>query len=177
MISEKEVVRIGKLIKPHGVKGEIAFAFENDIFDKTDCPYLICCIDGILVPFFIEEYRFKNNETALVKFEDINSEEKARQLNDTEVFYPISYFDSSHNDTIDYSWKYFIGFSVKNNASDQIIGTISAVDDSTINALFLVTDDNENEFLIPANEDLITNIDNKSKVLEMNIPDGLLEVF
>ena len=86
MIKENEVFKIGKFIKPHGIKGEMNFSFENDVFDRVDCPYLICRIDNILVPFFIEEYRFKGKETALIKFEDIDNEEKARRMSG-----PVSY--------------------------------------------------------------------------------------
>ena len=79
MIKEDEVFKIGKFIKPHGIKGEISFAFDNDIFDKADCPYLICLIDGIYVPFFVKEYRFKGAETALITLEDITSDLQAKR--------------------------------------------------------------------------------------------------
>ncbi len=88
MIKDNEVFKIGKLIKPHGIKGEISFAFENDVFDRVDCPYLVCRVDGIFVPFFIEEYRFKGSETALITFEDVDNEEKARRLSGLEVYFP-----------------------------------------------------------------------------------------
>ena len=55
MIKPEEVYRIGRLGKAHGVKGEVSFQFDDDIFDRTDCDYLILEVDGILVPFFIEK--------------------------------------------------------------------------------------------------------------------------
>ena len=60
--------KIGKIGKPHGVKGEVSFMFDDDVFDRTDADWLMLSVDGILVPFFLEEYRFKSNETALVSF-------------------------------------------------------------------------------------------------------------
>ena len=68
MIKNEDVYRIGKLGKPHGVQGEISFLFTDDVFDRVEADYLLLSIDGILVPFFIEEYRFKSAENALVKF-------------------------------------------------------------------------------------------------------------
>ena len=67
MIKKDEVFKIGIFNKPHGVKGELSFTFTDDIFDRVDCEYLICLLDGIFVPFFIEEYRFRSDTTALVK--------------------------------------------------------------------------------------------------------------
>ena len=57
MIRQEEVFKIGKIGKPHGVKGEVAFRFSDDVFDRVDADYLILEVDGILVPFLIEEYR------------------------------------------------------------------------------------------------------------------------
>ena len=71
MIKQEEVYRIGRLGKAHGVKGEVSFMFDDDIFDRVDADYLVLDIDGILVPFFIEEYRFRSDTVALMKFEDI----------------------------------------------------------------------------------------------------------
>ena len=55
MIKKDEVFKIGIFNKPHGVKGEISFTFTDDIFDRVECEYLVCLLDGIFVPFFIEE--------------------------------------------------------------------------------------------------------------------------
>lgn len=51
MIKKEEVYKIGLLTKPHGVKGEIAFSFTDDVFDRVECDYLICLMEGILIPF------------------------------------------------------------------------------------------------------------------------------
>lgn len=172
MIKESEVFKIGKFIKPHGVKGEIAFAFDNDVFDRVDCPYLVCKIDGIFVPFFIQEYRFKGKETALITFEDIDSEDKAQRFSGLEVYFPRSYFEEGEQD-VEYSWDFFIGFRVIDEKSGEI-GIIDAIDDSTINTLFVVVNEGE-EYLIPAVEDFIANIDPKEKILYTKLIDGLIE--
>lgn len=51
MIRQEDVYKIGRLGKPHGVKGEVSFQFDDDIFDRVDADYLILEIDGILVRF------------------------------------------------------------------------------------------------------------------------------
>ena len=71
MIRRDEVYKIGKLGKPHGVKGEITFAITDDVFDRVDAEYLVLDIDGILVPFYLEEYRFKNDENVLSAIDPI----------------------------------------------------------------------------------------------------------
>ncbi|WP_029904392.1 ribosome maturation factor RimM [Prevotella sp. 10(H)] len=172
MIKDSEVFKIGKLIKPHGIKGEISFAFENDVFDRVDCPYLICSIDGILVPFFIEEYRFKGKETALITFEDIDDEEKARRMSGLDVYFPRKYYEEETDEDIEYSWNFFIGFSVTDKIAGKL-GVIEDIDDKTINTLFLIKD-REDEHIIPATEDFIEKIDAKKKMIYLNLPEGLI---
>ena len=48
MIKPEEVYKIGRLGKAHGVKGEVSFQFDDDIFDRVDADYLVLDIDGIL---------------------------------------------------------------------------------------------------------------------------------
>ena len=93
MIKKEEVYKIGVINKPHGIKGEVSFTFNDDIFDRVECDYLVLLLDGILVPFFIEEYRFRSDDVALVKFEGIETAERARMLTNVEVYFPKKYMD------------------------------------------------------------------------------------
>ena len=65
MIKQEEVYRIGRLGKAHGVKGEVSFQFDDDIFDQIDADYLVLDIEGILVPFsFLYLSLWKNTGSA-----------------------------------------------------------------------------------------------------------------
>ena len=138
MIRKETVYRIGRIGKPHGVDGEVSFHFDDDVFDRTDAEYLILDVDGIFVPFFMDEYRFKNDETALVKFCDITTQEQARQLTGA--------------------------------------GEIHSVDDSTINTLFELVTPEGDDLLIPATDELISDINTEERIIEMNLPEGLLSL-
>ena len=169
MIRREEVYKIGKLGKTHGVIGEISFLFDDDVFDRTDADYLILDIDGILVPFFIEEYRFKTDSNALMKFDGIDSQERARELTGCDVYFKR---DQSDEDSEHISWAKIIGYKLTDAETSAEIGTIAAVDDSTINILFELEDGK----LIPASEELITNVDTKKHQIEINLPEGILEL-
>ena len=169
MIREEEVFQIGKLGKTHGVKGEISFLFDDDVFDRVDADYLILKIDGILVPFFIEEYRFKSDSNALMKFEGIDTQEQARDLTGTDVYFPRSLADSDDGTL---TWSVLVGFDIIDADSGRTVGRIASVDDSTLNILFCLDDGR----LIPASEDLIIAVDQQARSLTMHIPAGLLEL-
>ncbi|SFG35693.1 ribosome maturation factor RimM [Prevotella sp. KH2C16] len=173
MIKQEEVFKIGKLGKPHGVKGEINFLFDDDIFDRTDADYLVLEVDGILVPFFIEAYRFHGNATALVKFCDIETQEQARQLTGCKVFFPRKL---SERDEQEVSWSEIAGYQLVDTNTGKTIGEITNVDDSTLNILFEVMTAGQKELLIPASEDLIQNIDKERKEIKINLPEGILDL-
>lgn len=159
--------------KPHGVKGELSFTFTDDIFDRVDCDYLVCLLDGIFVPFFIEEYRFRSDTTALVKLEKIDTADKARIFTNVDVYFPKKYVDEEeeNGDAIP-TWNYFIGFKVK-DVNHGELGEIVAVDDSTMNVLFVIEKNGE-EILLPAHEEFMVKLDKKKRLLTVDVPEGLI---
>ena len=172
MIKQEDVYRIGRLGKPHGVRGELSFQFDDDIFDRVDADYLIVGIDGILVPFFIEEYRFRSDSTAIIKLEDVDTEQQARRLTNTEVYFPISHAEDIEPSTL--SRNFFEGFRVE-ETHHGAIGTITDIDSSTINTLFVI-DNGGRELLVPAHEEFIRGIDTEHRVITMSLPEGLLDL-
>ena len=172
MIRPEEVYPIGKFTRTHGVQGEMALSFTDDVFDRVDCPYLVCSMDGILVPFFIEEYRFKSDSVALIKFERIDTNEAAAIFTNKEVYFPKSYAEQAEEG--EYSWQYFIGFDTE-DVQHGHLGELVDVDESTVNTLFVVERPNGEELLIPAQETFIEDINHEQRLIKFNLPDGLLE--
>jgi 16S rRNA processing protein RimM len=169
MIRQEDVYKIGRLGKAHGVKGEVSFQFDDDIFDTSDADYLILDIDGILVPFFMEEYRFRNDSLALVKFCHIDTQQRASELTGCDVYFPRSIADEASEGP---SLACLVGFDLIEADKNEKVGTIAAIDDTTQNILFELEDGR----LIPASDELITNIDTQQRQITMNIPEGLLDI-
>ena len=169
MIKKEEVYKIGRIGKAHGVKGEVSFNFDDDVFDRVDAEYLILEVDGILVPFFMEEYRFRSDSTALVKFEDIDTQDRARELTNCDVYFPRDLADDEE-EALTYS--FLVGFDIVEASTGKKVGTIASVDESTLNILFEL----EDGMLIPASEELITDIDKDNKTITIALPEGILDL-
>ena len=169
MIKKEEVYKIGRIGKAHGVKGEVSFNFDDDVFDRVDAEYLILEVDGILVPFFMEEYRFRSDSTALVKFEDIDTQDRARELTNCDVYFPRDLADDEE-EVLTYS--FLVGFDIIEASTGMKVGTIASVDESTLNILFEL----EDGMLIPASEELITDIDKDNKTITIALPEGILDL-
>ena len=178
MIKPQQVYPIGRIGKPHGVKGEMNFMFDDDVFDTTDSDYIIIETEGILVPFFFEEYRFRNDNTAIIKLEGIDTQEQAREFTNCVVYFERSKAENAEDETSSLlspqKNRQIVGFTIVDAQTGKSIGTVKDIDDSTINVLLVIEGEDHQQMLIPANEDLIEGIDLQRQTITMRLPDGLL---
>ena len=169
MLKKEDFVYYGKFLKPHGTKGEIGL--QSDGFTLgDDCDYVACDIDGILVPFFFETIRSKSSDISIVKVERMESAEDVRFLTNRDTFIPRQWVEESEELT----WSYFKGFKAIDTELGEL-GEIVDVDDSTMNTLFVVEGEND-ETLIPAQEEFIVNIDHENKEIIFELPEGLVSM-
>ena len=172
MISKSDVFPIGLITKPHGVNGEMSFTFTSDIFDREDIPFFVFEKQGILVPFFLDEYRFKGSQTGLLKLEGVKNEEQARTFYGLTIYLPKKFLEKVEDAEIVVD--YLAGFSLI-DAEKGLLGVISEVDQTTENVLFVIPT-KDDELLIPAGEEYIEEIDHEKKIIYVRLPEGLLDL-
>lgn len=167
MLKKEEFTYFGKFLKPHGTKGEIGLLGDSFTLGE-ECDFVAADIDGILVPFFIEYRKVKNNDTLIVKIENMDSAEEVRLLTNSEAYIPREWVEESDN----YSWSYFRGFTAEDTQLGDL-GVITNIDDTTINTLFVI-ENKEDEVLVPAREEFIVGIDHEKRHIVFELPDGLV---
>jgi 16S rRNA processing protein RimM len=173
MITFDEVFKIGTMGRPHGIRGAISMHFTDDVFDTVDADYLVCNIDGILVPFFMEEWTFKGVDTAIIKFEGLDSEEAVKLLQGVDVYFPKSLAEE-RSDSFS-SWQALTGFSVSDTRAGHL-GTVTGVDDSSANILLETQTDEGGALLLPVHPDLVAEINVRQRTLRLNLPEGILDL-
>lgn len=174
MIQEENLIKVGKILKPHGVKGDMIFLFNHEQFAEAECNHYFFLLDGLFVPFFVEEFRFISSKSAAVNIEGINTIEEAINYNDVLLYLPKELVDQIDDEAyFESEWEQFIGYTILDD-SNTIIGVIKEVDSSTINELFIVENENE-EILIPATTDFILEINQAEKQMFLSLPEGLLD--
>lgn len=168
-MTDDEVYKIGHIGRTHGIRGEVTLQFTDDVWDRAEAEYLFLRVDGLLVPFFLEEYRFRSDTTALVKFLGYDTADDVQFMPGCDVLFPYALTPEPGEDD-EYTWRYFTGFSLLDEKAG-LVGTIESVDDSTQNVLFRV-----GGRLIPAAEAWIKDIDHKERTIHMELPEGLLAI-
>jgi len=175
VIKESEVFRIGRITRTRGICGEVEMSFTDDVFDRGTAEYFVLKMDGLFVPFFWNSYRFKNGTTLILKLEDCDSEKKAKRLVGTGVFYPLSSIPEEEKTWELSSYQALTGFRVK-DAKGEILGEIVRVDDTTPNILLALDCTDHKERLLPYHDDFLISYDFKSRQIQLELPEGLLEI-
>ncbi|PLX05154.1 MAG: 16S rRNA processing protein RimM [Marinilabiliales bacterium] len=167
-----ELISLGILIKPHGIKGEFLLKTEIDnpeIIEEMELVFLET--EGFQVPFFIDHdfLRITKDNQVIIKFDEINDEISAKEFQGSNVLIEANFIEKeeiSHPDIQGYT------------IIDEKIGQIGTVKELILlpNNPVLAVDYQNNEVLIPMAEEIIIHIDNANQVITSRIPDGLLEI-
>ena len=178
MIISEQLIEVGYITKLHGLKGEMQVTVTDPVFDDVKkCPYLVCQLDGIYVPFFIQNYRFRSDTSMLLTFEDIDTQEKAQPFCGQTLYFDRRCFtkqEAKDYDTAAEEELGYIGYQL-HDVELGLIGEITGIDDQTANVLFLVDRDGE-EVMIPAADDLVEAIDDDARTILMHLPVGLINM-
>lgn len=174
MINRKEIVEIGKILKPHGLSGEVNAIISPSV-DIGSLGCIVIEIDGIFVPFFIEGWREKGQEARLLKIDGFNSSDSLSVIINKEIYALKKEIpdDETEDDGI-YLWD-LKGYTILDEGG-AAIGEITDYDDSTLNVVFMVKSAEGTEYLIPATDEFVVGIDTADKTITMDLPEGILNL-
>ncbi|HEX2394132.1 MAG TPA: ribosome maturation factor RimM [Bacteroidales bacterium] len=169
MIRKENNLLLGIIAKPHGTKGSVLIRLRNikpEEIKKRD--WVFVEIDGLLVPFFIEEFRPNADDSLVLKFEHINSESDARSLSGCEAYIASDHIKHKRNKITNISVS---GYKV----IDKSLGFIGIAHELTgmpSNPLLRIRQA-EKEWLIPVHEDIILEINDADREIVIDAPEGL----
>ena len=163
MITNEQVIAIGRITRTHGKRGEIQCLMSNEYWDNADATFLILSIDNILVPFRVLDWRGKGSDSLIFQLDRITDEQSALQLIGNQAYMLKS--DISEEEEIMPTWQSLLGYRVLDTDQGEL-GTITDVDETTINTLVTL---NHNQ-LIPLHEDFIINIEPDKQLITICLP-------
>jgi 16S rRNA processing protein RimM len=163
MITNEQVISIGKITRTHGKRGEVQCQTTNEYWENADPTFLIININNILVPFRVLDWRGKGSDSLIFQLDHITDEQAAQPLMGCQAYMLASYL--SEEDELLPTWQSLTGYSVLDTDQGNL-GTIIHVDESTINTLITL----DNDQLIPLHEDFIINIEPEKKLITICLP-------
>ncbi|WKK82232.2 ribosome maturation factor RimM [Marivirga arenosa] len=165
--------QLGMVLKPHGLKGELYISLDTDYpEDYAEMESVFLSQNGKLVPFFIERIQLKNKE-ALVKFDDIDSKESALNLRGSTLHLPLTQLPELTGNQ--FYFHEIDGFKVFDVQKGEL-GIVKEVFEAGHQDLIGMEYQGK-EVLIPINDDVILNVNREESSIEVNLPEGLLELY
>jgi 16S rRNA processing protein RimM len=164
--------KIGWILKPHGLKGEVTVVLDEDApEDFSPIESVFVEQNKRLVPYFIKSISTQGKK-AFVKFEDIDSIDAALKISKHALYIPKSSRPKSvrgefYNDEI-------IDFEV-HDEEKGLLGKVREIMQAGPNRLLVVDHDNK-EVLIPVNGPFIASVNKTKKKVVVNLPEGFLEL-
>lgn len=173
-MKKEDCFYLGKIVKKYSFKGELLVKLDTDepeLYEFLDS--MLIDLRGSLVPFFVESSQLHKSELLRVKFEDVNSEGDADSLLKSDIYLPLSFLPKLEDDK--FYFHEIIGFTVE-DINFGTVGIVKSINDTTSQALFEI-DRKGTEILIPMNDAFIKNVDKKKKIITVDTPEGLIELY
>lgn len=171
-INLKNMIEVGYVKKTHGVQGELHIVVDEGLYETIDqLTYLFFEIDGLPVPFFIENFSTIGDGFAHVKFKNLDTKENANRYIGTKLLIGHQELEidlSNVNTTL------IIGFTIVDTKLGEI-GKVVEVNDFGGNIVLSVNYSNQ-EVMIPFNEELIVSLNMETQTIEMDCPEGLFNL-
>jgi 16S rRNA processing protein RimM len=165
---------VGKVVKKYSFKGELLIKLD------TDDPELFLEMESVfveqhktLIPFFVEHSQLHKSSLLRVQFEDVYDEATANAMIGTELFLPLSFLPPLEGTKFYYHE--IIGFNVTDIRFGDV-GVLVGVNDKTAQHLFVI-ENQDKEILIPINDLFIKLVDRENKILGLDVPQGLIELY
>jgi 16S rRNA processing protein RimM len=170
----EDYINIGKILKTFGNHGDLIVKLEFDNLSglqKMESVFLE--LDGERVPFFIESIEPKADHRALIRFEAVNSVEKAARLTGAELFISISRLPALPED--EFYFHEILGFKVQDEEYGPI-GLLKEVLEMPHQDILRIMN-KEKEILIPAVDKIIMGIDRRKRIIHIKAPEGLIALY
>lgn len=174
MTKREESIRIGKLRKTWGHKGEImADLLAHGSADLLPEGFLFVEFDGQQVPFKYNSIRETNKQGVLITFDDYTDPEKASLLQGRALFAPESTIvNEKHSALVDED---LVGVKVVDTNYGEL-GHIIRTEGTTTQTVLVILK-GVKEIMVPLAEDLVEGFDPETATLTMSTPPGLVDMY
>ena len=163
---------VGRIVKTHGIKGEVTLRIDNDDFDEIEeLDYFLLEINDKLIPFFVENITFHSNKS-FVLFQDLKTLEAASQLVGVTAYLPLELLpERSGNDFYSHE---VVDFIVVDEEKGEL-GKVQEIIEYPTQSLIQVIKDGK-EILIPIHDDILKDVNREEKKIYIKAPVGLIDM-
>ncbi|MCO6496291.1 MAG: 16S rRNA processing protein RimM [Chitinophagaceae bacterium] len=168
-----EYISIGRIVAVHGVAGRMILKHALGKRSKLDGVEAVFTKEstGSFIPWFLTATTASKSDETYIELDGITTREAASRLLGKEIWLKEEDFKRLAGKNAPIS---FLGYEVMDGGN--LIGRVDEIIEMPYQLLCKVMWQGV-EVLIPVNEEFLKGIDKKNKILHMELPDGLLDVY
>lgn len=166
-------VLLGKIAGTHGIRGELRVVSYSGEYDTlaTLGTFLLKGTTGELKDYPLDSVRIHGNK-AIVRLKGFSDINQVAHLVGQEILVRRDQLPEPEEG--EYYWHDLIGLSVATLEGDKL-GTLTDIISTGSNDVYVVTD-KEREYLIPATEEVVRDIDLNARTMTVSPLEGLLDL-
>ncbi len=169
-VGEPVYLVVGRLRRPHGVRGEILMEVLTDFPERLKRGKQVFIGDDRL-PHTIAARR-RHNDGLLLTFEGFTDRDQAAKLRNQDVFVLADSLPELPEG--EYYHHQLIGLNVVADTG-QLLGTLVEIIETGANDVYAVRDENGRELLLPAIPPVVLDVDLDSATMRVHLLEGLLD--
>ena len=154
------MLQIAKILKSNGTDGGLLIGVRDIEVGQIELQEPVFIeFDGLPVPFFIQDIQQRGTTKAVIHLNDIVNLEDAEEVVGRPIFIEGEWEEEEEMD--------FTGWTLLNRG--QRVGTVTGMEPIPGNLCLYV-----GETLVPLHPDLILSADPATRILDLDLPEGLL---
>ena len=164
---------VGKIVKTHGLKGEVTLRIDNEQFDDIEeLNYFLLDVNEQLIPYFIEDIAYHSNK-AFVLFQDLKTLEAANQFVGKSAYLPLDLLPEKEGN--DFYSHEVVGYLVVDEEKGEI-GNVNEIIEYPTQSIIQIIKDGK-EILIPIHDDILQDVNRDEKKIYIKAPNGLIDMY
>lgn len=169
LTSEPVFLVVGRLQRPHGLKGEILMGVLTDFPERLQ-PNVTVYVGEQHQPYQLQSQRH-HNKGLLVCFAEFGTREGVAALTNKEVF--VRADDRPKLPEGQYYRHQLIGLKVMTDEG-EVLGNLVEILDTGANDVYVVRRESAKDVLLPAIDEVVLGIDLKAGEIRVHLLDGIL---
>ncbi len=173
MITKDDCFYLGKIVKTHGLKGELTIKIDADnpsAYTKMD--HFFVEMNKVLTPFFVTKVTLSGDKL-FISLPDVDTVDAASRYVGKEVYLPMEMLPKLKGNK--FYFHELPGFSVVDDQKGDI-GTVKDVLQYPTQAVIQVEFQGK-EILLPIVDEVIKKLDRNKKILYITAPEGLIDMY
>ena len=168
--SEPDFLVIGRIVKPHGIKGEVSVKVLTDFTERFDTMESVYLSNDLAVTLYNVESTRWHKERVLIFFSGISNRTEAETLRGLYLKIPIEQAMPLDSDT---HYHYQLqGLQVITD-TDEYLGVLTEILETGANDVYVIQGP-QGEVLLPATKEVILAINLATKKMQVHLLPGLI---